>query len=121
MFCLEEISSLGHGTETAEKLLLGSTPHDRLLIQTSYSFAGLLLCMVGSLVFMVGFVKDREFQSFFAKGCLLLHVAMAVWRFWFERKVEDLAWDWPKQVAGDVLLGSSWGFFLVYNWREMYD
>ncbi|CAN1844412.1 hypothetical protein LINPERHAP1_LOCUS37437 [Linum perenne] len=70
---------------------------------------------------MVAFVKDRGFQSFFAKGCVLLHIAMAVWRILFERRVEDLAWDWPKQVAGDILLSLSWVFFLVYRWREMYD
>ncbi|KAJ6878100.1 hypothetical protein NC651_030750 [Populus alba x Populus x berolinensis] len=67
MFYLREISVVGHGTETAQKLL-GSTPHDQLLIQISNSFAGLLLFVVGFLVFMVAFVKDREFQNFFAKG-----------------------------------------------------
>ncbi|CAN1844414.1 hypothetical protein LINPERHAP1_LOCUS37437 [Linum perenne] len=120
IFSLNEISALGHGSKTAEKLL-GSTPHDQLLIETSYSFAGLLLVVIGFLVFMVAFVKDRGFQSFFAKGCVLLHIAMAVWRILFERRVEDLAWDWPKQVAGDILLSLSWVFFLVYRWREMYD
>lgn len=119
MFYLNEISVLGHGTETARKLL-GSTPHDQLLIQISDSFAGLLLFMIGFLLFMVAFVKDREFQSFFAKGCVLLHVSMALWRVCFERRLEDLAWDWPRQVAGDLALALSWVFFLVYSWREKY-
>ncbi|KAJ9686316.1 hypothetical protein PVL29_015287 [Vitis rotundifolia] len=120
MFYLNEISVLGHGTETARKLL-GSTPHDQLLIQISDSFAGLLLFVIGFLLFMVAFVKDREFQSFFAKGCVLLHVSMALWRVYFERRLEDLAWDWPRQVAGDLALALSWVFFLVYSWREKYD
>jgi hypothetical protein len=120
MFYLKEISVVGHGTETAQKLL-GSTPHDQLLIQISNSFAGLLLFVVGFLVFMVAFVKDREFQNFFAKGCALLHVVMALWRFYFERRVEDLAWDWPKQVVGDFVMALSWVFFLLYTWREKYD
>lgn len=120
MFYLNEISVLGHGTETARKLL-GSTPHDQLLIQISDSFAGLLLFVIGFLLFMVAFVKDREFQSFFAKGCVLLHVSMALWRVCFERRLEDLAWDWPRQVAGDLALALSWVFFLVYSWREKYD
>ncbi|KAJ6975795.1 hypothetical protein NC653_031585 [Populus alba x Populus x berolinensis] len=121
MFYLREISVVGHGTETAQKLL-GSTPHDQLLIQISNSFAGLLLFVVGFLVFMVASVKDREFQNFFAKGCALLHVVMALWRFCFERRVEDLAWDWPKQLkigsvhrgreALDVLM-SSWSSHVV--------
>ncbi|XP_021685209.1 uncharacterized protein LOC110668321 isoform X2 [Hevea brasiliensis] len=85
MFYLKDISVLGHGTETAQKLL-GSTPHDQLLIQISNSFA-----------------------------------AMALWRFYFERRLEDLAWHWPKQVIGDLLLALSWVFFLVYTWREKYD
>ncbi|KAI6690375.1 hypothetical protein NL676_027203 [Syzygium grande] len=68
----------------------GSTPHDQLLIRTSDSFSGLLLVAIGSLLLMVAFVKDREFQSFFAKGCMVLHVGMAVWRFCFERKLEEL-------------------------------
>ena len=120
MFYLNEISVLGHGSETARKLL-GSTPHDQLLIQVSDSFAGLLLFVIGFLLFMVAFVKDKEFQSFFAKGCVLLHVSMAVWRVGFERRLEDLAWDWPRQVAGDLALALSWVFFLVYSWREKYD
>ncbi|CAK7322460.1 unnamed protein product [Dovyalis caffra] len=120
MFYLKEIYVLGHGIETAQKLS-GSTPHDQLLIQISNSFAGLLMFVLGFLVFMVAFVKDREFQNFFAKGCALLHVAMALWRFCFERRVEDLAWDWPKQAVGDFVLALSWASFLVYTWREKYD
>lgn len=120
MFYLKEVSVLGHGIETANKLL-GSTPHDQLLIQTSDSFAGLLLVVIGCLLFMVAFVKDRAFQSFFAKGCILLHIAMALWRVYFERRLEDLAYNWPRQVVGDLALAFSWVFFLVYTWREKYD
>uniref|UniRef100_A0A0V0GWD0 Putative ovule protein n=1 Tax=Solanum chacoense TaxID=4108 RepID=A0A0V0GWD0_SOLCH len=54
MFYLNEVTVLGHGTETARKLL-GSTPHDQLLIKTSDSFVGLLLCVIGLLLFMVSF------------------------------------------------------------------
>lgn len=120
MFYLNEISVLGHGIETARKLL-GSTPHDQLVIKTSDSFVGLLLCVIGLLLFMVSFVKDREFQGFFAKGCVLLHVAMGLWRVYFERKLEDLAYDWPRQLVGDFVLALSWVFFLVNSWREKYD
>ncbi|XP_060188339.1 uncharacterized protein LOC132617362 [Lycium barbarum] len=120
MFYLNEISVFGHGIETTKKLL-GSTPHDQLVIKTSDSFVGLLLCVIGLLLFMVSFVKEREFQSFFAKGCIFLHVAMGLWRVCFERKVEDLAYDWPKQLVGDFVLALSWVFFLVNSWREKYD
>ncbi|XP_059282489.1 uncharacterized protein LOC132036224 [Lycium ferocissimum] len=120
MFYLNEISVLGHGIETAKKLL-GSTPHDQLVIKTSDSFVGLLLCVIGLLLFMVSFVKEREFQSFFAKGCVFLHVAMGLWRVCFERKLEDLAYDWPRQLVGDFVLALSWVFFLVNSWREKYD
>ncbi|XP_057962431.1 uncharacterized protein LOC131153993 [Malania oleifera] len=120
MFYTKEIWVFGHGSEIASKLL-GSTPHDQLLIRTSDSFSGLLLFAIGLFLFMVAFVKDKEFQSFFAKGCVLLHVAMAVWRVSFERKLEDLARDLPRQVAGDIVLALSWVFFLVYSWREKYD
>jgi hypothetical protein len=64
MFYLNEIAVFGHGQETARKLQ-GSTPHDQLLIQTSDSFAGLLLFAIGFLLFMVAFVKDRDFQVIF--------------------------------------------------------
>ena len=120
VFYSNEISAFGHGRETASKLQ-GSTPHDQLLIRTSDSFSGLLLFAIGFILLMVAFVKDREFQSFFAKGCALLHVSMAVWRFGFERKLEDLAHDWPRQLVGDFALALSWVFFLVYSWREKYD
>ncbi|CAN4103324.1 unnamed protein product [Withania somnifera] len=120
MFYLNEISVLGHGIETARKLL-GSTPHDQLVIKTSDSFVGLLLCVIGLLLFMVSFVKDREFHSFFAKGCILVHAAMGLWRVFFERKLEDLAYDWPRQLVGDFVLALSWVFFLVSSWREKYD
>ncbi|PIA36683.1 hypothetical protein AQUCO_03300115v1 [Aquilegia coerulea] len=120
MFYLQEISVFGHGNETSSKIL-GSTPHDQLLIQTSESLTGLLLCVIGLLLFMVSFVKDGKFQSFFAKGCVVIHVCIAVWRIFIERKIEDLARDWPKQVVGDIALALSWVFFLVYSWREKYD
>uniref|UniRef100_A0A2P2K918 Uncharacterized protein MANES_15G086900 n=1 Tax=Rhizophora mucronata TaxID=61149 RepID=A0A2P2K918_RHIMU len=120
MFYTNEVSKFGHGNEVATKLK-GSTPHDQLLIQTSDSFSGLLLFAIGFLLFMVSFVKEREFQSFFARGCVLLHFSMAVWRIYFERKVEGLAHDLPRQVVGDFVLALSWVFFLVYSWREKYD
>lgn len=120
MFYTNEASVFGHGIEVASKLK-GSTPHDQLLIQTSDSFSGLLLFAIGFLLFMVAFVKDREFQSFFAKGCVLIHVAVAFWRIYFEWKLEDLAHDLPRQVVGDIALALSWVFFLVYSWREKYD
>lgn len=120
MFYLDEIAAIGHGSETARKLR-GSTPHDQLLIQTSDSFAGLLLFAIGFFLFMVSFVRDRDFQAFFAKGCVLLHAAMALWRVLFERRLEDLARDWPRQLVGDLVLSLSWVLFLVYSWREKYD
>lgn len=120
MFYSNELSVFGHGVETATKLR-GSTPHDELLIATADSFSGLLLFALGFLLFTIAFVKDREFQSFFAKACFLLHIAMAVWRAWFGTKLEDLAADWPRQVAGDIALALSWVFLLVYSWREKYD
>lgn len=120
MFFSKEISAFTHGHQTATKLL-GSTPHDQLLIQTSDSFSGLLLFVIGFLLFMIAFVKDNGFQNFFAKGCVLLHISMAVWRIYFEMKLEDLARDLPRQVIGDIALALSWVFFLVYSWREKYD
>ena len=120
MFYMKEVYTFGHGVQTATKLL-GSTPHDQLLIKTSDSFSGLLLVAIGFLLFMVSFVKDRDFQTFFAKGCTVLHIFMAMWRIYFERKVEDLAWDWLRQTVGDIVLALSWIFFLVYTWREKYD
>ncbi|KAJ8755083.1 hypothetical protein K2173_016730 [Erythroxylum novogranatense] len=120
VFYTNEVTVFGHGIEIATKLK-GSTAHDQLLIQTSDSFSGLLLFAIGFLLFMVAFVKEREFQSFFAKGCVLLHVSVAVWRLYFERKVEDLTHDLPRQVVGDIALALSWVFFLAYSWREKYD
>lgn len=120
MFYSHEVFAFSHGNETAIKLL-GSTPHDQLLIKTSDSFSGLLLFAVGILLFMVAFVKDRDFQNFFAKGCVLLHIAMAVWRIYFERKLEELGRDWLRLVLGDFVLALSWVLFLVYSWREKYD
>ncbi|KAL1147059.1 hypothetical protein V6Z11_A10G029000 [Gossypium hirsutum] len=105
MFRMKEIYTFTHGIETASKLL-GSTPHDQLLIRTSDSFCRPALV---------------HHRSFFAAGCTFLHVFMAVWRFWFETRVEDLAWDCIRQTVGDILLALSWVSFLVYSWREKYD
>ncbi|MCD7464278.1 hypothetical protein HAX54_052378 [Datura stramonium] len=121
IFYSNEVFIFSHGIERASKLL-GSTPHDQLIIQTSDSFSGLLLFAIGLFLFMVAFVKDREFHGFFAKGCVLLHIAMAIWRIYFERKLEeDLGRDWLRLVVADIALGLSWVFFLVYSWREKYD
>ncbi|CDY24123.1 BnaA06g01210D [Brassica napus] len=97
MFYTEKASIFGPGSEIASKLK-GSTPHDELLIQIS-----------------------QEFHGFFAGGSVILYVLMASWRVLFEWKIEDLAYEWPKQALGDIALGISWVFFLVYSWREKYD
>ncbi|KAG6421343.1 hypothetical protein SASPL_117894 [Salvia splendens] len=107
MFYRDEVFVFSHGKDHASKIL-GSTPHDQLLIRTSDSFSGLLLFAVGMLLFMVAFVKEKEFHGFFARGCVVLHVAMAIWRIYFERKVEDLGHDWLRLVFGDIILGLSW-------------
>ncbi|XP_074311095.1 uncharacterized protein LOC141646975 [Silene latifolia] len=120
MFYTKEISSFSHGKEIASRLQ-GSTPHDELLIQISNSFSGLLLFVIGFLLFMVAFVKDSKFQSFFAKGCVLLHLSLAVWRVYFQMNLADLAADLPRQVVGDTVLALSWVLFLFYSWREKYD
>ncbi|KAJ0601276.1 hypothetical protein HanIR_Chr03g0126521 [Helianthus annuus] len=100
------------GSSGFGSIFVGINTHDQLLIKTSDSFSGLLLFAVGSLLFMVAFVKDREFQSFFAKGCVLLHIAMAIWRIYFERKLEELGRDWLRLVVGDFVLAISWYCFL---------
>ncbi|KAG5102766.1 hypothetical protein JHK84_047735 [Glycine max] len=105
IFYSKEISVLGHRSETASKLQ-GTTPYDQLLIDTSDSFSGLLLFTIGFLLLMVAFVKDIDFQ---------------MWRFFFERKLGDLAHEWPRHAVGDIALAISWVFFLVYTWREKYD
>ncbi|OWM88658.1 uncharacterized protein LOC116213629 [Punica granatum] len=110
-----------YSSEVSVIKVRGSTLHDQLLIRTSDSFSGLLLVAIGFLLIMVGFVKDRGFQGFFARGCVVLHLATAVWRFYFEKKLEDLDREWPKKVLGDIALAASWIFFLVYSWREKYD
>ncbi|KAL9690021.1 hypothetical protein QQ045_010414 [Rhodiola kirilowii] len=58
MFYTQEISAFTHGRVTASRLI-GSTPHDQLLIQISDSFSGLLLFAIGLLLLMAAFVKDR--------------------------------------------------------------
>ncbi|XP_052177991.1 uncharacterized protein LOC127791873 [Diospyros lotus] len=120
MFYTNEFCVFGHGTKIASKLV-GSTPHDQLLIRTSDSLSGLLLFGIGLLLFMVAFVEDTKFHGFFARGCALLHVAMAAWRVHFERKLEELGHDWLRQIVGDIVMGLSWVFFLVYSWRDKYD
>ncbi|CAM8946983.1 unnamed protein product [Rhodiola kirilowii] len=101
MFYTQEISAFTHGRVTASRLI-GSTPHDQLLIQISDSFSGLLLFAIGLLLLMAAFVKDGEFHGFFAKGRVALHVMMAVWRVYFVRSLEDLAGDLPRQKLSDA-------------------
>jgi hypothetical protein len=120
MFFLSEMATVGVGKETASKLL-GSTPHDQLLIKTSEALVGVCYVFIGIMLFMVSFVKDKEFQSFFAKGCVLMHMLMAGWRIFFERRIEDVARDWPRQIIGDFFLAMSWVLFLLKSWREKYD
>uniref|UniRef100_A0A0R0EYT5 DUF7865 domain-containing protein n=1 Tax=Glycine max TaxID=3847 RepID=A0A0R0EYT5_SOYBN len=101
IFYSKEISVLGHRSETASKLQ-GTTPHDQLLIDTSDSFSGLLLFTIGFLLLMVAFVKDIDFQR-----CVMLHISIGVWRFFFERKLGDLAHEWPRHAVGDIALAIS--------------
>ncbi|XP_014524232.1 uncharacterized protein LOC106780457 [Vigna radiata var. radiata] len=120
MFYTKEVYTFGYEVQTATKLL-GSMTQDQLLIKTFDSFSDLLLVAIGFLFFTVSFVKDRDFQVFFAKGCTLLYLFMGMWRIYFECKVEDLAWDWLRQTVGDLFLALPWVFFLVSSWREKYD
>ncbi|KAL7202690.1 hypothetical protein ACSBR1_034207 [Camellia fascicularis] len=115
-----EVFVFSHSSEIMSKLV-GSTPHDELLIHPLESFSRLLLFAIGFLLFMVAFVKDRKFQIFFAKECVLLHDAMVIWRVYFEKKLEILGHNWLMQVVGDIVLALSWVFFLVYSWRKKYD
>ncbi|KAI5082265.1 hypothetical protein GOP47_0002008 [Adiantum capillus-veneris] len=103
------------------RMVLGSTPHDQLLIWTSESLVGLCFTISGMMLFMVSFARDAKFHSFFAKGCVAMYMIMAAWRLWFQRKVADYALEWPQQVIGDVLLALSWIFYLAWNWRDKYD
>eukprot|EP00249_Psilotum_nudum_P009111 c21716_g1_i1 orf=185-616(+) len=120
MFYLREGGPFGQRIDVTGKIL-GSKPHDHLLIRTSEALVGMCFVNIGLMLFMVSFAKDREFQNFFVKGCVIIHALMALWRLYFEQGVEDLAWAWPRQVVGDVLLGMSWMFFFVWSWREKYD
>ncbi|PQM34148.1 uncharacterized protein Pyn_12847 [Prunus yedoensis var. nudiflora] len=119
MFYMTEVYTFGHGIETAKKLL-GSTPHDQLLIRTSDSFSGLLLFAIGFLLLMVSFVKDREFQSFFAKGCTVLHVFMAV-AVLLRAEGGGPRLGLAEADSRRCSVGSLLGFFLVFSWREKYD
>ncbi|KAH7441825.1 hypothetical protein KP509_03G056300 [Ceratopteris richardii] len=65
-FYFSDIAVFSVGRETASKLL-GSTPHDQLLIKTSEALVGACYVFIGILLFMVAFVKDRDFQSFLQK------------------------------------------------------
>ncbi|XP_074580911.1 uncharacterized protein LOC141837399 [Curcuma longa] len=93
MFCPNEIDVLGigHGQETVRKLQ-GSTPHDQLLIRTSDSFADSLFVPSSSpSVFSSSSSPSSQlplFQVFFAKGCVLVHAAMALRRLCFELRLE---------------------------------
>ncbi|KAL7002985.1 hypothetical protein U1Q18_004145 [Sarracenia purpurea var. burkii] len=116
MFHMKEIYTFTRGIDvTAE--LLGSTPRDKLLTHVSNSYSEFLLYAISFLLFVITFVGDKEFQSVFAKGYVAPHVSVAIWRFNFERRVEDFAWDWLRKIIGDILLALSWGFFLVYSWK----
>ena len=65
-------------------------------------------------------MKESEFHSFFAKGCVLLLVSMALWRVHFKRRIEGLAWDWPWQVIEDFALALSWvSFWCIIGGRTM--
>ncbi|KAK9906956.1 hypothetical protein M0R45_002571 [Rubus argutus] len=103
MFYMTEVYTFGHGIETAQKLL-GSTPHDQLLIRTSDSFSGLLLFAIGfftadGVVREGSRVPELLRQGVHAPPC-------------FHGTLE---------TVGDVVLALSWVFFLVYSWREKYD
>ncbi|CAN8259259.1 unnamed protein product [Cochlearia groenlandica] len=61
----------------------------------------------GLVLLIVSFVKDRDFHSFFAVGSVILYVVMALRRVMFEWKIEDLAFEFPKQALGDIALAVS--------------
>ncbi|KAH7420780.1 hypothetical protein KP509_13G022100 [Ceratopteris richardii] len=108
-------------THAKSKRFMGSTLHDQLLIRTNEALTGLLFFAIGLLLFIVSFVRDTDFHCFFAKGCVLVYGLIAGWRLWFQRRIADFSLEWPRQLIGDLFLGLSWVFFLVWKWREKYD
>ncbi|KAL8099755.1 hypothetical protein AgCh_032125 [Apium graveolens] len=87
----QPVDRKSHGRETANKLM----GHDQLLVQTSDSFSGLLLFEIGFLLFMVAFVKDRNFQDQF--GSIL------------QRRLQDLeVCNLKKQLTEFVVERKGW-------------
>ncbi|KAL4330553.1 hypothetical protein HN51_037244 [Arachis hypogaea] len=79
------------------------------VIKTSDSFSGVLLVTIVFILFRVSFVKDKDFQAFFAEGCTLLCIVMAFWRGSFERKSRTLPAIGFTKASGTP------------SWREKYD
>jgi len=105
-----------HGKEYAD-LLLGSTPHDQLSIRTSETLVGILLLDIALILGIISTVKDSTFQKRFCYTALITHGLMINWRYFYASKVPALANDWKNQCVGDIIMGSSWLYYL-YNMKN---
>jgi hypothetical protein len=110
---LQGAASIMHG-EKEGKELLGSTPEDKLAIGTAERLVGVLLVDVGLILGVVGTARDEQFRRDFCRVALATHALMAGWRIGVASKVPALNRDgtWKKQLVGDVVMGSSWAWYL---------
>lgn len=95
--------------------LMGSTPADKLAIGTAERLVGVLLIDIGLILGLVANVKDEKFQKEFCGVAIATHMLMGGWRIGVASKVPALEHMWKKQLAGDVLMASTWAYFLARN------
>ncbi|CAF0891296.1 unnamed protein product [Rotaria sp. Silwood1] len=109
------LARLAHGEEVTKKLHLTDEDEKSQLIQTSESLVGMMLIFIAILLYMVSHVEQIEFQRYFSKGCILIHLLLAMWRIFVEARVQTLHKDVKGQILTDLIFAATWVIVLFFT------
>lgn len=102
-----------HG-EAAANNLFGENGNDKnkLELKVAESLVGLLLVDIGIFLCVLSTSADKNLQQLTCKAALGIHAAMISWRLLFQQQVEAVRKDMHGQIFGDLIMASTWGFYL---------
>ncbi|CAF2412230.1 unnamed protein product [Rotaria sp. Silwood2] len=113
------LARLTHGEEVTEKLHLTDEDEKSQLIHTSESLVGMMLIFIAILLYMISHLEQIEFQRYFSKGCILIHLLLATWRIFVESRVQALQKDLKGQIFTDLIFAAIWMTVLIFNRHQL--
>ncbi len=88
-------------------------------LEVAESLVGLLLVDIGIFRCVLSTSADTNLQQLTRKAALGIHAAMISWRLLFQQQVEAVRKDMFGQIVGDMIMASTWGFYLFQENKKI--